>query len=98
MDRIQFSESLDINPAIQVKNYFNEVMGMYNLFGEYDNVSIRGSVSDQSISFALSFKTEKEAKEMHKAVNGSRMPLYGEFYSIQSICDKKILTIQLILS
>ena len=97
MDRIEFSESLGVDPSTQIKEYFNQVMGIYNLFGEYDNLTIKGSVEDHQLSFALLFKTEKEAKDMHGAVDGCKIQLYGEYYRIHSTRLKKTLTIQVLL-
>lgn len=96
VDRIEFSESLGVDPSTQIKQYFNEIMGVYNLFGEYENLSIKGSVNDQSMSFALLFKTEKEAKDMHSVVSGRKLQLYGELYKIASERSKKTLTIQIL--
>lgn len=97
MDRIEFSESLGVEPSTQIKEYFNEIMGIYNLFGEYENLTIRGSVKDEVLSFALLFKTEKEAKDMHSVVDGRRLQLYGDDYRIHSNRNKKTLTIQVLL-
>lgn len=97
MDRIEFSESLGVEPSTQIKEYFNEIMGMYNLFGEYENLTIRGSVEDHILSFALLFKTEKEAKDMHSVVDGRKLQLYGDNYKIHSDRTKKTLTIQVLL-
>ena len=97
MDRIEFSKSLGVEPSTQIKEYFNEIMGIYNLFGEYENLTIRGSVKDEVLSFALLFKTEKEAKDMHSVVDGRRLQLYGDDYRIHSNRNKKTLTIQVLL-
>lgn len=96
MDRIKFSESLGVDPSTQIKEYFNQVMGIYNLFGEYENLTIRGSVDNHELSFALLFKTEKEAKDMHSVVNERKIQLYGDYYRIHSDRSKKTLTIQVL--
>jgi len=96
MDRIEFSESLGVDPSTQIKEHFNQIMGMYNLFGEYENLTIRGSVDNKELSFALLFKTEKEAKDMHRAVDGCKLPLYGVDYRIHSSRSKKTLTIKVL--
>lgn len=92
MDRLEFSKSIDIDPIIQVKEYFDEIMGMYNLFGDYKNISITKNPND--ISFDLLFKTEKEAKEMLNAVNGKSISLYyNDFTIMASDIDKCKITI-----
>lgn len=96
MDRLEFSESIDIDRTVQLKDFFNEIMGLYNLIADYKNVSVSGSVKDQEVSFDLLFKTEKESKEMHSLVNMKRIYLYGSSYMINSNINKKTLTLQLI--
>lgn len=97
MDRLEFSKSLDVDPVIQVKNYFNEIMGAYNLFGKYEGLTVKGLVDNQSISFALSFETEKEAEDMHNVINGSTMYIYDDIYIISSIIYSNNLTVRLLL-
>lgn len=96
MDRLEFSKSIGIDPELQIKNYFNEVMGMYNLFGKYKNISIQGSVSEQVVSFDLLFKDKKEAKELGVAINNTYTKIYDYLYRIESTCNGKTVTVCMI--
>ena len=95
MDRLEFSESVGVDPEIQLRRHFDEVMGMYNLFGEFENISIKGSVKEESISFDLLFKDQKEAKELGTAIDGNNIIIYGLLYTIHSICTNKIINVSL---
>lgn len=95
MDRLQFSESVGIDPEIQLKEHFDEIMGMYNLFGEFENISIKGPVKEESISFDLLFKDQKEAKELGTGINGNIIKIYGLLYTIHSSYSDTIVNISL---
>lgn len=93
MDRLQFSESLGVNAETQIKEHFDEIMGMYNLFGEYEGISIKGSVSDSTISFDIIFKDHEEAKELGSGINGMCIKIYGISYTINSFYNSNIVTV-----
>lgn len=96
MDRLQFSKSIGVNQELQIKEYFNEIMGMYNLFGEYENISVQGTVSGEVISFNLVFKSDDEdAKSLARAIDNVLIRIYGVLYRIKATSDGKTATVHL---
>lgn len=71
MDRIDFTHKVksDISVEQIIKDHFDEMMSLYNVFGEYEDFKIEGDFSDV-ISFGVKFKTKREALTLMKS-NGT---------------------------
>ena len=69
MDRIAFVQSIKgLSVQDQIKKCFDEVMGMYNLFGDYGTMEIRvgpqNNKGEERYLFDLSFNTKEEASQL----------------------------------
>lgn len=92
MDRIAFSKSIqDCSIEDTIKNYFTVVMFLYNILdGAYDVLISKSSDK----SFLLIFKTETEASNIHRIMNGRNVTLHDTSYIFGSILDGKNLEIE----
>ena len=83
MDIVAFSKSIDNDPVSLVKDYFDELMAMYDLFGSYDGISITSSITDdQPISFWITFDSKTSAEEMSKIATDREIMICGKIYKI----------------
>ena len=87
MDRCKFISTLSSSSNVSVEdyilNYFNEIMILYNLFGDCDNVSI--SIDNGIINpFNILFKNDIDAAKMHNHINKMPLYIYDKKYIIHS--------------
>ena len=99
MDRCRFINSLSSSSDISIEeyilNHFEEVMLLYNLFGNCDTVNI--SVDNKIINpFTIAFKNKKDANEMQGLINGTFLHIYGDKYFINSVVDDKSIRINIL--
>ena len=73
MDRIDFTHKVKSNVSIEqiVRYYFDEIMSLYDVLGEYNDFNIQGNFSD-AITFNVKFKTKREALTLMKANSNPR--------------------------
>lgn len=69
MDRIAFVQSIKgLSVEDQIKKCFDEVMGMYNLFGDYGTMDItvgpQNYRGEARYTFDLRFNTKEEASQL----------------------------------
>ena len=96
MDRVAFSESISNDPVTLVKDYFNELMAIYDLFGSYEGISVKGSMEiDKPISFWITFDSNTNAEDMKKIATGKELMIYGTLYKITGIVEGNAVMIQM---
>lgn len=94
MDRLDFSKSIDVDPRLQVKDFFDEVMAMYNLTEGINYKYIRGLVMDGAIQFAISFNTLDEAHHVAQYNDAKTIIVYNKNYNITcriEECNKAVI-------
>ena len=87
MDRIEFAKSIDIDKVTQMKWFFNEIMGFYNLIEGYNYDYIHGSIDEvkKTIKFTVSFNDNVTADIVHKLIMSTGLFVsYDKLYAIQS--------------
>lgn len=86
MDRLMFCQSINIDPALQVKDFFNEVMGMYNLVENLDYRYINGSINENNkIQFTIGFDSPNTARIIESNLNGNIITVYNENYMLTKV-------------
>lgn len=95
MDRIEFVKSIDNMVAEDIFNKFDELMALYNLIGEYNNIKIKQTSSDVA-SFSIDFNDEDSANTFVNRINNSVLPIYEILLSIQCILNKQSVNITLL--
>lgn len=96
MDRINFSGSIDVDPVMQVRYYFNEVMAMYDFVEGLNYNLIQGFINDENlIQFTVQFNTPEEAKTAStKILNNTNVLLYNKKFNINgSVSGSKLLLV-----
>lgn len=99
VDRCGFIASLSSSSGTRVEDYilnhFEEVMLLYDIFGNFENLHI--SVDKNIINpFNISFTNEKDALEMNNLINGTTLHIYGDKYFIGSeVINNKLIKVTL---
>ena len=96
MDRLDFSKSINIDPVVQVRCFFNETMTMYNLSEGLNYSCIKGSIDDKdnSIQFSVEFGSENEAATAGGGLIGKNVSMYSQFFHIRgSVTGRELLLI-----
>lgn len=84
MDRIDFSKSIDVDPATQVKHFFTEVMAMYNLCEGINYNLLRGFVNGENLmEFLVKFNTLDETMAVASNLLNADVSLYGKVFHIE---------------
>lgn len=97
LDRCEFISTLSSSSNISVEdyilNYFNEIMLLYNLFGDCDSVI---SIDGGAISpFNILFNSSEDAIKMHNYINGMPLRIYDTKYIVNSIVSDKSIKVSL---
>lgn len=94
-DRIAFTKSINCNDISHiVKDYFDEIMALYDLVGTYNNFYIKGDTdSGTTIVFSLIFETEEKAIQIFDTVNGHTIRKYGRTFKCDIQLNSNILCI-----
>lgn len=89
MDRLVFCQSITgVDPALQVKDFFNEVMGMYNLVENSDYRYINGSINENNkIQFTIGFDSPNTATFMKNNLDGNIITVYNTEYMLSEIVE-----------
>lgn len=98
MNRPEFSRSIqDIKPEEIMKNKFKQVMALYDLVGQLDDIIVQGTTDDDDISFLVTFNTKKASIEFVNAMDSvTSFSIYGDrFRIITGIEDDKCVSIKL---
>lgn len=96
MDRVEFAKSIVCEKkSIEeiVTESFNEIMILYNLFGDIDNIKISKFNSTNIAAFSIIFKNKKEALAMKSIVEDNLiLSVYNNKYIVKcvDIDDKTI--------
>lgn len=87
-DRITFTKNIDCNDISHiVKEYFDEIMALYDLVGTYNNFSIKSDTcSTPFILFNLTFESEVDSIQILNVVNGTEIRKYGKIFK----CDVQL--------
>ena len=96
MDRICFSKSIDVDPVLQIKYFFNEVMAMYNLIEGVNYKYIHGLVQENEINFVISFDTAKEVSIVHDSLIGKLVQIYNSNFKIHGYINNCDLSVKLV--
>lgn len=89
MDRIDFSKSISIDPTLQIKVFFNEIMTMYNLVEGVDYTNIHGLVENETnISFAVTFDNIEKAIRTSHSIDGKIVQFYNCNFMISTMINK----------
>lgn len=82
VDRICFTKNINGNISLEeiIKEYFDEVMALYDLIGVYNNFSIEGSIENAKIRFDITFNSKKDATFIFSVVNGCVINKYNKLF------------------
>lgn len=83
MNRLDFAKSIDYsdtNIETAIKEYFDEVMALYDLVARYNNFSIQSNISNTDISFNLTFNNKKELNIFKNIVSETRIYKYNKIF------------------
>lgn len=94
MDRIQFTESLDVCVDDEIK-YFNQIMAMYDLVVNYENIKVNTVNGNNCISFELHFSSEEIANKMEKILRNNTITRFDKTYSVLTESKLNIVNVTL---
>jgi len=85
LERIDFTKSIESqNFNRDVVVYFDEVMALYDLVGDYEISSISSYNNSCNMNFNLLFSSEETAKEVERYLNNSEITIYNKTYNVVS--------------
>ena len=77
------------NLSSTVVNYFDEIMVLYNLVGQRQDLDICTDNNDASLAtFTLLTESEDDAKDIYDTLNNSSFSVYGDLYEINMELNK----------
>lgn len=89
-DRINFIKNIDCNISLIdiFKEYFDEVMALYDLVGTYKDYTVKGDV-DKSIVFNITFTNEDDALKLKDIIDNITITKYNKSFrcSVQHISN-----------
>lgn len=94
MDRIEFTESMDIDIEDDIK-YFNQIMAMYDLVGDYENIKVNTVNGNNCISFELHFSSNEIASKMESALKNHTITKFDKTYSVLTSLNDNIVNVSL---
>lgn len=86
IDFVKNIESEDISSIIM--NFFDEIMVLYNLVGNKQNIQINTDNDASLASFTLNMETEEDALELFDKLNGSDFDVYDDGFNISMTISK----------
>lgn len=95
MDRIAFSKSIGVDQELQIKDHFDQIMAIYNLFGECEDISIQGTVSGECISFNISLSCDEDALKLSNGIDEVYTRIYGVLFKIHATVNGNNVTVHL---
>lgn len=83
MSIINFSKGIDSNDlARDATKYFDELIVLYNLIGDRQDIDICTENSNGTARFILLMESKEQANELFKKLNGTFFSVYGYKYLI----------------
>lgn len=95
-DRISFTKSIDCDDiSLMIKDYFDEVMALYDLVGTYKNFNIKSNSDDtiDMIVFNLIFKTNEDSMQIFNMVNNAEIRKYHRTFKCDVQLNSNVLNI-----
>jgi len=99
MDRIDFTKSINANISIEqvVVNYFDEIMGIYNVLGEYSNFKLKGTFGEDGVSFELRFRKKKDAETLYDSIKSLKsIEIYDRQFNWNFEHNGKVILVNLV--
>lgn len=94
MNRLEFINSFNAdNIESSLKSYFDQIMGLYNFFHEYDFKSIDNE--ENLAQFIIRFKNKEDSKEVYEMIP-STMFMYNKVFNISKSISKNNVHIEMV--
>lgn len=82
------------NISAMVVNFFDEIMVLYNLIGDRQDLDICTDDSSSVATFTLLMENEADAKSLYDNLNNSEFEVYGNKFNISmTLSESSIITV-----
>lgn len=82
------------NISAMVVNFFDEIMVLYNLIGDRQDLDICTDDSSSVATFTLLMENEADAKTLYDNLNNSEFEVYGNKFNISmTLSESSIITV-----
>lgn len=82
------------NISTMVVNFFDEIMVLYNLIGDRQDLDICTDDSSSVATFTLLMENEADAKTLYDNLNNSEFEVYGNKFNISmTLSESSIITV-----
>lgn len=88
MNRLEFVKCVDTSIPFAVIQYFDQLMGLYNLVRDYMISSIK--INDSNINLSMSFANPNDANLAYSTIPNEICMYESQFKLIKSIKDNNI--------
>lgn len=94
MNTSEFIQSIDSdNIPFIIANFFEEIMVLYNLIGNMNNLNISSNSDASLATFILTMDSHEQALELYENLNNTDFSVYEHrFYVSMQLNDKQIIT------
>lgn len=95
MNTTEFVKSFSSdNISAMVVNFFDEIMVLYNLIGDRQDLDICTDDSSSVATFTLLMENEADAKSLYDNLNNSEFEVYGNKFNISmTLSESSIITV-----
>ena len=95
MNTTEFIHSINSdNISFIIANFFDEIMVLYNLIGDRQDLNISTDSGASLATFILIMDSDKEAQELYDSLNNSNFSVYEDVFNINmQLSENKITTV-----
>lgn len=92
MNICEFANGINTtDAAFMIKQYFDEIMILYELIGNRQDIDICTGNNDIA-EFILTMNTKKDAKKLYNSLNNTVFSVYNDTFSISMILNDQSIT------